>query len=130
MTMTEEDDVFTSSESQDELMFVVFDQAGSDGLREILAQFTHHQLNYGEIAEAFSRAGLLEAADIVTEAAQQANYLLAANCPYDGQQESPIHKQYWMRSNAARFTPEDWQYLERNDPETFQDLTRKKGKHH
>jgi hypothetical protein len=72
----------------------------------------------------------LEAADIVAEAAEQAKPLLVTTCSNYGKQESPIHRQYWMKTNQARFTPEDYQYLEHNDPETFRDLTRKKGKLH
>jgi hypothetical protein len=69
--MTTEDDLFADCEL-DEIFALFFDQAGAEGLQELLAQVKLVQQELVEAAGKLEQAGLFQSAGIVRDAAKQA----------------------------------------------------------
>ena len=69
--MTPTENLFTDCEI-DEIMALVFDQTGQDGLQALLGKAELPREDLDEVAEKLADAGLIEAAGMVRKAAERA----------------------------------------------------------
>jgi len=104
--MNNADDIFEGVEALDEVAALVLDQAGPEGLRQLLAHTVEtgvlRQEHLLEVAERFEAAGLSEGAAIVMEAAEHAPREAEA-CPFNLQSD-PGNYRDWHRRHRRDFT--------------------------